>query len=463
MEKIYTDILITDITEDGRGVARIDGQVMFVKDTVPGDMVAAKVYKKKRRFLEAELNVLLKPSLERISPLCAHFGNCGGCKWQHLKYENQLVFKEKQVKDAFERLAGISSPAISRILGSEEFFEYRNKLEFTFSNREWLTQDQLADKSYLAKPALGFHVPGQFDKVLNIEQCHLQHLLHNKIRNKLKETALKNNIPFFNIKAQEGFLRNVIFRSSISNEWMVILIVYENKSELVELLLSDLVKNFPELKSVYYIVNEKKNDNYSDLKPILFFGNSFIEEEFDGLKFRIGPKTFFQTNTKQAHKLYSVTREFAGLSGKEIVFDLYTGTGTIALYVARNANFVIGIEYVPESIEAAKENAAINKIANTAFYAGDMKDVFGKDIFEKHGKPDVIITDPPRSGMHEDVVRNILLSDAKRIVYVSCNPPTQARDLKMMSDKYTFIKAQPVDMFPHTSHVENVALLELIN
>lgn len=463
MEKIYTDVLITDITEDGRGVARIDGQVIFVKDTVPGDIVAAKVYKKKRRFLEAELRELSKESPNRISPLCLHFGSCGGCKWQHLEYKNQLLFKEKQVKDALERLAGISSPYISGIIGSEEIFEYRNKLEFTFSNREWLSQAQVADKSYLAKPALGFHVPGQFDKVLNIEQCHLQNLLQNRIRNRVKETALKNNIPFFNIKTHEGFLRNVVFRSSLSHEWMLILIVYENKPELVELLLNDLVKNFPELKSVYYIVNEKKNDNYSDLNPILFFGDAYINEEFDGLKFRIGPKTFFQTNSKQAHKLYSITSEFADLNGHENVFDLYTGTGTIALYIARRANFVTGIEYVPESIEAAKENALANNISNTAFYAGDMKEVFKEEIFEKHGKPDVIITDPPRSGMHEEVVRKILLSGAKRIVYVSCNPSTQARDLKIMNDKYIFIKAQPVDMFPHTSHVENVALLELIN
>lgn len=463
MEKIYKDVLIIDITDDGRGVARVNGQVMFVKDTVPGDKIVAKVYKKKRRFLEAEIEELIEPSKIRTSPVCDHFGNCGGCKWQHLEYKNQLLFKEKQVKDALERLAGITSPSISKIIGSDNIFEYRNKLEFTFSHREWLTRSQLVDKSFVAKEALGFHVPGQFDKVLNIELCHLQPTLHNKIRNRLKETALKKNISFFNLKTQEGFLRNIVFRSNLKGEWMLILIVYENKPELVEALLNDLIENFPELKSIYYIINEKKNDNYADLNPLLFFGDAFIEEEFDDLKFRIGPKTFFQTNTSQAHKLYATTREFTGLSGSENVYDLYTGTGTIALYVARQSRFVTGIEYVLESIKAAKENAVVNNISNTAFYSGDIKDIFGKEIFEKHGKPDVIITDPPRAGMHQDVVKNILMSEAKKVVYVSCNAATQARDLKMMNDKYVFIKAQPVDMFPHTSHVENVALLELID
>lgn len=463
MEKIYSNVLITDIIEDGRGVARVNGQVVFVKDTVPGDKVTVKIYKKRRRFLEAELVELIEPSEERTSPLCKHFGDCGGCKWQHLEYKGQLLFKEKQVKDSLERLAGISSPFISEIICSDNIFEYRNKLEFTFSKREWLTRSQLADKSFVAKEALGFHVPGQFDKVLNIEQCHLQPLLNNKIRNRLKETALKNNITFYKIKEQEGFLRNLVFRSNLKNEWMLILIVNEYKPEVIELLLNDLIKNYPELKSVYYIVNGKKNDSYTDLKPVLFFGTAFIEEEFEDLKFIIGPKTFFQTNTKQAHKLYAVTREFAGLSGQENVYDLYTGTGTIALYVAKQAKFVTGIEYVPESIETAKENAVVNNISNTAFYAGDMKDVLGEEIFEKHGIPDVIITDPPRAGMHEDVVRKIIMSGAMRVVYVSCNPATQARDLKMMNDKYAFIKTQPVDMFPHTSHVENVVLLELIN
>lgn len=463
MEKIYKDVLIIDITDDGRGVARVNGQVMFVNDTVPGDKIVAKVYKKKRRFLEAEIEELIEPSKIRTSPICDHFGNCGGCKWQHLEYKNQLLFKEKQVKDALERLAGITSPSISKIIGSDNIFEYRNKLEFTFSHREWLTRSQLVDKSFVAKEALGFHVPGQFDKVLNIELCHLQPTLHNKIRNRLKETALKKNISFFNLKTQEGFLRNIVFRSNLKGEWMLILIVYENKPELVEALLNDLIENFPELKSIYYIINEKKNDNYADLNPLLFFGDAFIEEEFDDLKFRIGPKTFFQTNTSQANKLYATTREFTGLSGSENVYDLYTGTGTIALYVARQSRFVTGIEYVLESIKAAKENAVVNNISNTAFYSGDIKDIFGKEIFEKHGKPDVIITDPPRAGMHQDVVKNILMSEAKKVVYVSCNAATQARDLKMMNDKYVFIKAQPVDMFPHTSHVENVALLELID
>lgn len=462
MEKIYNDVLVTDITEDGRGVARVDGQVIFIKGAVPGDKVVARVFKRKRRFLEAELAELIESSSQRLIPLCNHFGNCGGCKWQHLNYKSQLFFKEKQVKDALERLAGISAPAIAGILASDEFFNYRNKLEFTFSSREWLTRPQLDDKTYIAKPALGFHVPGQFDKVLNIEQCLLQSDLQNKIRNRLKETALKNNIPFYNIKAQDGFLRNVVFRSNSKGDWMMVLVVFENNPELIQILLDDAVQNFPELKSVYYIVNGKKNDNYSDLLPELFYGKEFLEEVFDELKFKIGAATFFQTNTNQAYRLYNITREFAGLTGNENVYDLYTGTGTIALFVAGKSKFVTGIEYVPESIEAAKENAQTNKISNVAFYAGDMKDIFGKEIFDRHGKPDVIITDPPRAGMHADVVKNIMESGSSKVVYVSCNPATQARDIKLMSDKYAFIKAQPVDMFPQTSHVENVALLELI-
>lgn len=460
MENLINNLQITDITEDGRGIARVNNQVVFVKNTVPGDVVDAMIYRKKRRFLEGEMKQLVVPSNYRTQPLCSHFGVCGGCKWQHLEYNEQLKYKQKQVNDALERLAGINEPVVLPIIPSQQVFNYRNKLEFTFSNKEWMTKSQLDDKNYTGKPALGFHMAGLFDKVLNIEECHLQSNFQNKIRNRLKETALKNHVSFYNIKSQDGFLRNLVLRNNQAGDWMVVLIVKEDCQEWIELLLTDLITNFKEVKSAYYIVNGKKNDNYSDLNPILFYGEETIIEKLDELNFKIGPKTFFQTNTAQAINLYRVAKEYASLTGFENVYDLYTGTGTIALYVAGNAKHVTGVEYVQASIDAAHINSKENGVNNVAFYSGDMKDVFSELLFQKHGNPDVIITDPPRAGMHEEVVKAIAKSGAQRVVYVSCNAPTQARDIKMMSDQYAFVKAQPVDMFPHTSHVENVALLE---
>ena len=458
--KLIPSLTITDITEDGRGIGRHNNQVIFVKHTVPGDVVNANVYRHKKKYAEAELSELLTPSIHRTVPFCQHFGICGGCKWQHLNYEQQLAFKQKQVYDALTRLANIENPAIADIKASATTKYYRNKLEFSFSNREWMTLEQISNPDFVNTPALGFHIPQHFDKILNINECFLQPTLQNNIRNFIKDIAIKENLEFFNPKSQEGFLRNIVFRNTLAGEWMLVLIVKENNIAAIENILNKTIEAFKELTSVYYIVNEKRNDSFADLTPVLFSGNAHITEKLDALEFKIGPKTFFQTNTTQALELYRITKKFAALTGNEVVYDLYTGTGTIALYLAQNCKHITGVDYIPESIEAAHENAANNSIANATFYAGDIKNVFNAELISKHGNADVIITDPPRAGMHEDVVKTIIESNAARLVYVSCNPATQARDIKLLSTHYSFIKSQPVDMFPQTSHVENVVLLQ---
>ncbi len=401
----------------------------------------------------------------RAVPFCQHYGVCGGCKWQVLPYQEQIKYKQKQVEDNLKRIGKIDLPEISPILGSDRTEFYRNKLEFTFSNKRWLTAEEVRqDVKYDQMNAVGFHIPGAFDKVLAIEKCWLQNDISNRIRNAVRDYAYEHDYSFINLRSQEGMLRNMVVRTSSTGELMVILIckiTEDHEMDLFRQILQFIADSFPEITSLLYIINNKCNDTINDLDVHVFRGNDHIFEEMEGLRFKIGPKSFYQTNSEQAYNLYKITRQFAGLTGNELVYDLYTGTGTIANFVSRQARQVIGIEYVPEAIEDAKVNAEVNGIENALFYAGDMKDILTQDFINEHGRPDVIITDPPRAGMHQDVVDVILFAEPKRIVYVSCNPATQARDLQLLDDKYKVAAVQPVDMFPHTHHVENVVLLEI--
>ena len=460
--KILEGLEVFDMADEGKAVSRHDGLVVFIDKAVPGDIVDVIIKKKHKSYLEAEVVKLVSPSASRINPFCKHFGICGGCKWQHLDYSSQLQFKFKQVSDALQRLGKIENPPMLPIIGSEDIRYYRNKLDFSFSDRKWLTKEQFEEKEILDGPALGFHIPGRFDKVLDIDECFLQPEPSNSIRNAIKKYALENDLSFINLRNKSGILRSLIIRTTLKGDMMVIVMVYEHDEQKSKGLLDFLVSNFPQITSLLYVVNPKANDTLQDLELKLHHGLPYIVEQMEGLQFRIGPKSFFQTNSKQSLKLYEIARDYAGLTGNELVYDLYTGTGTIANFVARNAKAVVGVEYVADAIEDAKLNSTINKIHNTKFFAGDMKDLLTENFFEVNGKPDVIITDPPRAGMHADVVEQINKSGAKKIVYVSCNPATQARDIALMSEKYKVIKVQPVDMFPHTAHVENVALLELI-
>jgi len=460
--KILEGLEVFDMADEGKAVARHEGLIVFIDKAVPGDIVDVMVKKKHKSFLEADVVKLITPSSSRITPFCKHFGICGGCKWQHMDYDAQLRFKAKLVSDALQRLGKIENPPMFPIIGSEDIRYYRNKLDFSFSDRKWLTAEQFEEKEILDGPALGFHIPGRFDKVLDIDECFLQPEPSNSIRIAVKKYALENDFSFINLRNRSGILRSLIIRTTLKGDVMVIVMVYEHDEEKSKGLLDFLVKNFPQISSLMYVVNPKGNDSLQDLELKMHHGLPYIVEEMEGLQFRIGPKSFFQTNSKQSLKLYEIAREYAGLTGTEMVYDLYTGTGTIANFVARNAKAVVGVEYVPDAIEDAKLNSSINKIDNTSFFAGDMKDLLTEKFFLINGKPDVIITDPPRAGMHADVVEQINKSGAKRIVYVSCNPATQARDLALMSEVYKVVKVQPVDMFPHTAHVENVALLELI-
>ncbi len=452
---------ITGISSEGKGVGRVNGQVVFVKETVPGDIVKAKVVGKKKKFLEAYAEEIITKSDERIVPFCEHFGLCGGCKWQHMHYDSQLKYKQKHVEENLQKLSGLELPQTNAILGSSETTFYRNKLEFTFSNFRWLTKEEIASGEEYVRTGLGFHIPKQFNKIINVEKCYLQADPSNEIRLKVKSFADAHDIPFFDVKKQEGFLRNLVIRTSTTGDLMVILQVYYRDQELIDLMLNHLKKEFPQITSLMYVVNEKGNDSFSDQEVLLFAGKDHIMEQMGDLKFKIGPKSFYQTNSVQAHELYKVAADFAGLKGDELVYDLYTGTGTIANFVARSAKKVIGIEYVEEAIADAKVNSELNGIANTYFYAGDMKDLLGNEFINKHGKPDVIITDPPRAGMHPRVTQLLAEIKSDRIVYVSCNPATQARDLEVLGQVYDVVKIQPVDMFPQTQHIESVVLLEL--
>jgi len=454
-------IKITDIGAEGNALARVDNLVVFVPMLIPGDVVDIQVVKKRKKYIEGKVVRFHEYSSERIEPRCAHFGVCGGCKWQHLPYHFQLQYKEKQVMDNLTRIGKVDLPEISPIIGSSEIFHYRNKLEYTFSDRRWLTKEEVAsDKKYEKENALGFHIPGLYDKVVDVTECHLQPEPSNSIKNAVREYAMQNNLQFFDLREQKGFLRNLVIRNSLEGKVMVIVVFFHDDIERREGLLEFLAAKFSQITSLMYVINSKRNDSLNDQNPILYKGEDHLVEEMGSLKFRIGPKSFYQTNTRQAEKLYGIAKDFAGLSGKEIVYDLYTGTGTIANFIAGSSSKVIGIEYVDAAINDAKFNSKINNILNTHFFAGDMKDVLSEQFFIDNGNPDVIITDPPRAGMHEEVVRAILRASPDKIVYISCNPSTQARDILLLAENYIVIKVQPVDMFPHTHHVENVVLLK---
>ncbi len=457
-------VTITDVAAEGKAVAKVNELVVFVPYVVPGDVVDLQVKRKKNHYAEAVAVKFYEKSPLRVEPFCSHFGVCGGCKWQCLSYEEQLKYKQKQVFDNLTRIGKVELPEFRLILGSEKTRFYRNKLEFTFSNKRWLTEEEVKqDVKYDQMNAVGFHIPGAFDKVLAIDKCWLQDDISNQIRNAVRDYAYAHNFPFFDLRSQEGLLRNIMIRTSSTGELMVVLqckVTGDDDRRKMEEILQFMADQFPQITSLMYVINNKCNDTIGDLDVEVFKGNDHIFEEMEGLRFKVGPKSFYQTNSEQAYNLYKVAREFAGLTGNELVYDLYTGTGTIANFVARQARKVVGIEYVPEAIEDAKVNSALNGIDNTLFYAGDMKDILTNDFIAEHGRPDVIITDPPRAGMHNDVIDVILAAEPKRIVYVSCNPATQARDLQLLDGKYKVTAVQPVDMFPHTHHVENVVRLD---
>ena len=455
------EVKIEKIAAEGKSIAYIDEKVLFVPNTIPGDIVDVQVTRKRKSFMEGSVTEYRHLSELRCEPFCAHFGVCGGCKWQNLPYEQQLAFKQQEVVDNLTRIGKVELPQVNPIIGSPKTIEYRNKLEFTFCDKRYLTNEELKSGEEIVRtPALGFHIPGMFDKVLDINECRLQGAPSNELRNFIREYALAHEMSFYNVREHSGMLRNLIVRTASTGQIMVIISYTGEASELMPALLDAVVANFPQITSLMYVQNDKFNDTIGDLDIKCWYGVDHIFEEMEGLKFKIGPKSFYQTNSEQAYNLYFKTREFAGLTGDEVVYDLYTGTGTIANFVARKAKKVVGIEYVPEAIEDAKVNSAINGIDNTIFYAGDMKDVLSDSFIAKHGAPDVIITDPPRAGMHEDVVNTILRAAPKRVVYVSCNSATQARDLHLMDSMYRVVAVQSVDMFPHTHHVENIVLLE---
>lgn len=458
---LLENIEIEKLAAEGKALAYIQEKVLFVTNVIPGDVVDVQVTKKRKSFMEGFPVRYHKHSPIKTEAFCEHFGVCGGCKWQNLPYQEQLKFKQQEVTDNLERIGKIELPKVNTILPSAQTTFYRNKLEFTFSNKRFLTREEIALGDDLKRtPAVGFHVPRLFDKVVDIKKCHLQPDPSNAIRDCIRDYALKNGLTFFDIRNHEGFLRTLIIRTSSTGDLMVIPTFYHEDVEKREGLLNYLVQQFPQITSLMYVINQKANDTIGDQEVILYKGQDHIFEEMEGLRFKIGPKSFYQTNSQQAYELYRVTRDFAQLKGDEVVYDLYTGTGTIANFVARDAKKVIGIEYVSEAIEDAKVNSQINNITNTLFFAGDMKNVLTPEFIREHGQPDTIIVDPPRAGMHADVVETLLYAAPNRIVYVSCNSATQARDLNMMNHDYKVTKVQPVDMFPHTHHVENIVLLE---
>ena len=472
---VLRGVTITDIGSEGNAIAKVDDMVLFVPGMIPGDVLDVRVTKKKKRYMEGVALKVVTPSPARITPPCSHFGICGGCRWQHLPYDRQLFYKAQQVRDNLTRIGHTPIPEIDPIVGSEKIYGYRNKLEFTFSERRWMTGEELeawiASKEALQSgepgnvaapyhsPALGFHIPGIYDKVLDINECHLMPEPSDSIRNEVRRYALERRLPFYDFREHRGFLRTMFVRITAGGEVMVVLVTTDSHASERERLLEHLAERFPEITSLWYVINTKKNDSIADLTPVHFRGSEYITEVMEGLRFRIGPKSFFQTNSTQAARLYSIVREFAQLRGDENVYDLYTGTGTIACYLASGAGRVTGIEYIEEAVADARVNARENGIANAEFLAGDIKDIFNDKLFALRGRPDVIITDPPRAGMHGDVTLVMLRSGAERIVYVSCNPATQARDIDILSEGYEVLRVRPVDMFPHTFHVENVVLL----
>ena len=459
---IIENVEIVDVAAEGKSIAKIDDMVVFIPYGAPGDIVDIKLDKKKKSFAEAHIERMVRPSEIRIEPFCEHFGVCGGCKWQHLPYDFQLKFKRQQVVDALQRIAKVEIPEIPTTIGSDNTTCYRNKLEYTFSNKSWLTFEQMkSGEEFPDRNAVGFHIPGAFDKVLNINKCWLQDNISNEIRLFIRDYALSKGYTFYDLKNQQGLMRTIMVRIASTCEIMLIAVFGEDNPEAVNDVMEAIKEKFPQITSLLYVINLKVNDTIGDQEVITYSGKPYIEEEMEGLKFRIGPKSFYQTNSHQAYKLYSKTREFAHLTGNELVYDLYTGTGTIANFVARQCRKVVGVEYVPEAIDDARLNSQVNGIDNTLFYAGDMKDILTDSFVAEHGVPDVMIIDPPRAGMHEDVVKVILNAAPKRIVYVSCNPATQARDVALLDCKYKITDIQPVDMFPHTHHVENIIAMDL--
>lgn len=454
---VVENVEITGVAAEGKSIARVDDMVVFIPYGAPGDVVNIKLDKKKRSYAEAHIVDMVKPSPDRVTPACEHFGVCGGCKWQHIPYESQLRYKRDQVVDALTRIAKVEIPEVNPTLGSKETFCYRNKLEYTFSCKCWITFEDLRSGREIAdRNALGFHIPGAFDKVLDIKKCWLQDDLSNRIRLFVRQYALAKGYEFYDIKAQQGLMRTLMVRIASTGEVMLIVVFARPEQEKIDDLMGAIAAEFPEITSLLYVVNQKVNDTIADQEVFTYRGRDYINEEMEGLQFRIGPKSFYQTNSRQAYELYKVARRMACLKPDDLVYDLYTGTGTIANFVARQVKKVVGIEYVPEAIADAKLNSEVNGIDNTIFFAGDMKDVLTDGFIEEHGRPDVMIIDPPRAGMHEDVVNVILNARPERIVYVSCNPATQARDLALMDSLYRVEEVQPVDMFPHTHHVENV-------
>ena len=451
---------ITTLAAEGKAMGKVDNQVVFVSMTVPGDVVDVQIRKHHRRYMEGTVVRFVEKSPLRTEPFCNHFGICGGCKWQNLPYDEQLRQKTKQVEDQLVRIGHLEIPEVRPCLGSARTEEYRNKLEFTFADRRWLTYEEIAEGGDIEpKPAVGFHIPGCFDKVLDIEKCHLQNDINNRIRLSIKNFCIEHGYTFHNARAHEGLMRTMVVRTASTGEIMVIVVFNENDKERINALMEHLKAEFPEITSLIYMINEKWNDSLGDREPICYAGKDHIIEQMEGLQFKVGPKSFYQTNSEQAYELYKVTREFADLQPTDVLYDLYTGTGTIANFCARRAAKVVGVEYVPEAIEDAKINSMINGIENTTFYAGDMKDVLSDEFVSRNGRPDVIILDPPRAGVDEKVLEVIKRAAPERMVYVSCNPATQARDLAILSDMYEILAVQPVDMFPHTHHVENVVKL----
>lgn len=459
---VLEGVKIIDIAAEGNAVARVDDMVVFVPFAAPGDVVDVKIDRKRRNYAEGHIAAMVEPSPMRVEPRCEHFTICGGCRWQHLPYQEQLRAKRQQVVDAMNRIAKIEIPEVEPTLGSRNIWEYRNKMEYTYSNKRWLTREQLlSGEEFSNRDGAGFHIPGAFDKVLDIKRCFLQDHLGDRVRLFIKEFALAHGLTFYDLRNQQGLLRTLMVRIASTGQVMVVMSFGQDDHENIKKVMDAVAAEFPEINSLMYVVNLKVNDSLADQDILLYKGVTYIEEEMEGLKFRIGPKSFYQTNSAQAYELYSVARQFAQIQPDDLVYDLYTGTGTIANFVARGCHRVVGIEYVEDAIRDAKVNSQLNGIDNTLFYAGDMKDVLTDEFIEKHGRPDVMIVDPPRAGMHQSVVDTILRAQPQRIVYVSCNPATQARDIALLDVKYKVTRVQPVDMFPHTQHVENVVAMEL--
>ncbi|MDR1416892.1 MAG: 23S rRNA (uracil(1939)-C(5))-methyltransferase RlmD [Prevotellaceae bacterium] len=459
---LLEQVTITGVASEGKAIARVDGMALFVPFAVPGDVVDVQVSKRRSSFMEGYVTRLVLPSPQRVAPFCEHYGVCGGCKWQPLPYSEQLRCKQQQVEEQIARIGNFHDVKVADIIGAEKTTFYRNKLEFTFSHKRWITKEELESGASIIDPqALGFHIPLKFDKVLDVKECHLQADPSNAIRLFVKKNALELGLEFFDLRAQTGLLRNLIVRTSSTGEVMVIVVFSKNSEDQIFMLMQRLQQSFPQVTSLLYVVNGKRNDSIGDQEVVHFAGRDHIFEEMEELRFKIGAKSFYQTNSEQAYKLYCTARSVAQLSGNEVVYDLYTGTGTIANFVAKSAKKVVGVEYVKEAIDDARVNAQLNGISNAVFYAGDMKDVLNADFIAQNGHPDVVILDPPRAGIHPAVAQTILQALPQRIVYVSCNPATQARDMALLSAQYAITNVQPVDMFPHTHHVENVAAMEL--